>query len=351
MPPTRAKLQARVAAAAEAALREKRYVSPVDVLVGVGWVAEPHVESWRHGRVEHLEQLTAVGADRVDAALAVLEEWARGRGLEPTEVDYTAATRDRTALVFTADRDPVRERGYRIHWAAPGQPAAKQEAAPDLVVIIPLKDWTCAGCAAENESMLVMERGKPLCLTCADLDHLAFLPRGDAALTRRAKKASGLSAVAVQFSRTRKRYERQGILVEPAALEEAERQCLDDEEVRARRRERDRERRADEDVVLARRMAERIRALFPGCPPDRAAAVAAHTALRGSGRVGRSAAGRALDDEAITLAVAASVRHEDTHYDALLMSGVDRTDARRTVRPVVDLILERWRAQGSDSTR
>jgi hypothetical protein len=199
--------------------------------------------------------------------------------------------------------------------------------------------------------MLVMERGEPLCLTCADLDHLVFLPRGDAALTRRARKASGLAAVAVRFSRTRKRYERQGILVEQAALEEAERQCLDDEEARARRRERDRERRADEDVVLAGRMAERIRALFPGCPPDRAAAVAAHTALRGSGRVGRSAAGRALDDEAITLAVAASVRHEDTHYDTLLMSGVERADARRTVRPVVDLILERWRAQDSDSTR
>lgn len=44
------------------------------------------------------------------------------------------------------------------------------------------------------------------------MEHLVFLGAGDAALTRRAKAASGLSAVVVRFSRG-KRYERQGILV------------------------------------------------------------------------------------------------------------------------------------------
>ena len=89
-----------------------------------------------------------------------------------------------------------------------------------------------------------MDEPGPLCLACADLDHLVFLPAGDAALTRRAKKASGLSAVVVRWSRTRKRYERQGLLVDEPALEQAEQQCLADEEARMRRRDRDRERRA-----------------------------------------------------------------------------------------------------------
>jgi hypothetical protein len=71
------------------------------------------------------------------------------------------------------------------------------------------------------------------------LDHLAFLPAGDAALTRRATKASGLSAVVVRWSRSRKRYERQGVLVEDHALTVAEKQCLSDADARARRRERD----------------------------------------------------------------------------------------------------------------
>ncbi len=54
------------------------------------------------------------------------------------------------------------------------------------------------------------------------MDHLVFLPAGDATLTRRAKTASRLWAVVVRFSRSRKRYEREGLLVEEAALERAE---------------------------------------------------------------------------------------------------------------------------------
>jgi len=50
-----------------------------------------------------------------------------------------------------------------------------------------------------------------LCLSCADLDHLVFLPSGDTAVTRRARKLSTLSAVVLKWSRARKRYERQGL--------------------------------------------------------------------------------------------------------------------------------------------
>ena len=82
------------------------------------------------------------------------------------------------------------------------------------------------------------------------------------------------------------------MVVEEAALLQAEAACLADEEVRARRRERETERRAKEDVQLQARMATEITKLFPGCPPERAEAISRHAAQRGSGRVGRSAAGR-----------------------------------------------------------
>jgi hypothetical protein len=67
-------------------------------------------------------------------------------------------------------------------------------------------------------SFLSMEKGQPLCLSCADLDHLVFLPAGDTALSRRSRKHSPLSAVVVRFNRARKRYERQGLLVTNAVL-------------------------------------------------------------------------------------------------------------------------------------
>jgi hypothetical protein len=209
------------------------------------------------------------------------------------------------------------------------------------VVVQPVKDWTCAECQ-ETDGLLIMDNDQPLCLTCADMDHLVFLPAGDAALTRRAKKGSRLSAVVVRWSKTRKRYERQGLLVEESALDEAEQQCLADEDARMRRRERDRERRADQDLDLQARFAEQITRLFPGCPEERAAAIAAHAAVRGSGRVGRSAAGRNLDANAVRLAVVASVRHLDTDYDELLMSGVARADAREQIKPAIDGVLTAW---------
>ncbi|MBV8712913.1 MAG: DUF2293 domain-containing protein, partial [Solirubrobacterales bacterium] len=84
--------------------------------------------------------------------------------------------------------------------------------------------------------------------------------------------------------------------------------------------------------------------LFPGCPPARAEEIARHAAARGSGRVGRSAAGRALDPRALERAVAASVRHLDTEYDELLMSGLDREDARARVGAAVSRTLDAWRA-------
>jgi hypothetical protein len=82
----------------------------------------------------------------------------------------------------------------------------------------------------------------------------------------------------VRFGHARKRYERQGILVEEEALERAEQECLADEESRARRRDRDAARRAGGDLELQARMAVEIGKLFPGCPAGRAEAIARHAA-------------------------------------------------------------------------
>src|ERR1700680_1406407 len=71
-------------------------------------------------------------------------------------------------------------------------------------------------------------------------------------------------------------------------------------------------------------MSEAIQRTFPGCPAAEARAIASHTAQRGSGRVGRTATGRNLDEQALALAVAAGVRHRHTDYDSLLASRLDR---------------------------
>lgn len=143
--------------------------------------------------------------------------------------------------------------------------------------------------------MLMMERDQPLCLHCAGLGDLEFLPSGDTALTRWTTKYSARTAVVVRFSRSRGRYERQGILAEPRAIERAEQECEDDAEERKAQRAKAALARVEEDKAFAKVVADEIRRLWPGVPPAEAREIAAHTAVPSSGRVGRSAAGRSLD--------------------------------------------------------
>ncbi|WP_411292690.1 DUF2293 domain-containing protein [Streptomyces sp. SDr-06] len=226
---------------------------------------------------------------------------------------------------------------------------AHQEEAVAILVIEPRRHHRCAACDRGPLRRLVLESGSPHCLDCADLGHLVFLPRGDTALTRRARAGSSLSAVVVRFNRRRRRYERQGVFVEETALVAAETACLADAEARARRRARDAERRAAQDVRFTVELTAEILRLFPSCPAERARDIAEHTSVRGSGRVGRSAAGRALDEGAVTAAVRASVRHLDTEYDALLMARVPHNRARARVAAAIDAVLASWAREETTS--
>lgn len=221
----------------------------------------------------------------------------------------------------------------------------------DITVFSVLRESECSECGTEifRGALLRMENNKPLCMACADLDNLVWLPRGDAALTRRAGKYSTLKAVIVRFSRARKRYERQGILVEEDALGRAEAECLADAEARSRARERAVLRRADEDEDYMAAFAKRIGEFYPASPRKERLQIARHTCRRSSGRVGRSAAARQLEETAVDLAVRAHVRHAHSRYDELMVGGMDRLDARAEVAAEVEGVLRAWRGGAHDS--
>jgi len=222
----------------------------------------------------------------------------------------------------------------------------------DIVVFISTQNSTCGECGQKlgHRAWITLDWKKnALCLNCADLDHLVFLPSGDAALTRRSRKYSGLAAVVVKWSRARKRYERQGLLVENEALERAEKECAADEGARKRARERAAGRRAELDLEYIRSFASRVREMFPFCPAVRENLIAEHACRKYSGRVGRSAAAKSLDEEAVRLAVTAHVRHAETNYDDLLLKGIERRDARAKVNQKVSRTLDRWEHGGSQA--
>ena len=226
-------------------------------------------------------------------------------------------------------------------------PISKQDG---LKVFITSKESKCDECKEDLGSKAwIMLTGKKeaLCLSCADIDHLVFLPSGDAALTRRSRKHSTLSAVVLKWSKARKRYERQGLLVEETAIRQAETECLADENARAQSRIRESSRRAELDLTYIKRFAEEVRHLYPKCPPDTAMSIAEHACTKYSGRVGRSAAAKAFDEHAIRLAVVAHVRHVETPYDKLLMNGWERADARLKVDDNVRAVLAKWQGKAA----
>ncbi|MDQ2922061.1 MAG: DUF2293 domain-containing protein, partial [Acidobacteriota bacterium] len=215
----------------------------------------------------------------------------------------------------------------------------------DIKVFISHRDSKCDECGEElgRKAWITLEEKKgALCLACADLDELVFLPTGDAALTRRARKHSVLSAVVLKFSKARGRYERQGLLVEETALDRAEAECLADADARERRAERERERQAELDRNYVEEFAKRIRELYPACPAKRELQIAQHACRKYSGRIGRSAAAKSFDEAAVLLAVAAHIRHRETNYDELLAGEGDRADARAEVKYQVGELLRRW---------
>jgi hypothetical protein len=347
--------QERVVYAAEAALKRDGSVGPLELFQQMRVLEPVHVEAWRKGN-EYYQVITEhiqLGPQKFIKAIDHFREWVNQRGLKPVQASYSRrGARGVEELRITPDGDPEWETFYRTHFAPADLPEKKKARltekltkAPDLVVFEKVsEDGNCTECDVElfKGSFLFMEKGKPLCLHCADLDTLVYLPAGDAALSRRARKHSSLSAVVVRFSRSRKRYERQGLLVSAPALEQAEQECAADAPDRQRARERSRVERQNEDREFVEEFTQAIKAQFPGCPPAEAQEIAVHAAERSSGRVGRSAAGRALDPMAVKLAVIAHVRHEHTNYDELLMDGIERLNARALVRERIDEVLAKW---------
>jgi hypothetical protein len=233
-PENRKKLADRVTRAAEAALAAQDYVAPVDVLLRIGWLDPGAMKRWRQGQVDCLESVIQTELPRISEAMKLFRSWAAAKGLIASETAYVARTPARQTLRFSKSGNPTIEQLYRTHWVSAKLPERKRERlaekasrAPELVVILPLNsEWRCHRCGGTGD-LLIMETPGPACLRCAELDDLAFLPTGDALLTRRAKANSARHAVVVRFSKSRGRYERQGLLVEPQALTESQRELAD----------------------------------------------------------------------------------------------------------------------------
>jgi hypothetical protein len=221
-----------------------------------------------------------------------------------------------------------------------------------LAVFYSEHDQKCAECNRDIEThSLIFNKtvNGAICLACAGLDGLVVLPSGNTALTVRSRKYSKISAPILRYNKARKRYERQGILVEEQSLEQAKLDCESDAAKRAIQRKKSAVRRDKLDLEYQERFTARIRQLFPHCPAQKEFEIAKHACEKYSGRVGRSADAKALNDQYVRLAVIAHVRHTETDYDSLLSSMFDKKSARKLIRDKVDEIISLWKYGNSQA--
>lgn len=251
----------------------------------------------------------------------------------------TARTVDPVPLDDRSGRGP--RLGSRV--GPPDGPPAAAGKWPAVLTAIALDRCnTCRASVRVSELVRVVSRDAVTCLACAGLDGLELLPSGDVAMTRRTQALSARVAAVIGWSLRSKRWERRGTLAEPAAIAEARRLCDAD----ARERERSREIAAGRREVEQREYLGAFRAavvrLFPGCPRAEAAEIAAHACEKHSGRVGRTAAAKELNDEMVRLAVIAHVRHLHTSYDQTIDRTKDKRASRAAIWPDLREVLAAW---------
>ena len=90
-PENRSKLAERVIRAAEAALAARDYMSPIDVLVGIGWLDAGAVKRWRQGQIEFLENIVGTKLSRISEAMKLFRSWAAAKALRPSETHCVAS--------------------------------------------------------------------------------------------------------------------------------------------------------------------------------------------------------------------------------------------------------------------
>jgi len=225
------RLKQRVIQSAEEALNKKHYVSPIDVFIGMKVLQPAQVEDWRKGKISYLEKVIQVNLSKITFCMKYFRDWAKEKGLKPSPSVYlTRARGGKKDLRFSISGHPTIELSYRTHFVSPNLSEIKEKKMqekldhpPERVVFRTIQISQCTQCKRELQqgSYQFIEAGQSLCLCCANLSELEYLPKGEIQLTHLVKKEKIKSTDFVEFIRSNKRYENQGLLVEKEALRKA----------------------------------------------------------------------------------------------------------------------------------
>lgn len=103
-----------------ALLRDKGYIAPVDVFLGLGALTQPDYLRWRHRQVLILERVIQLNLTRITFLMQALRRQSLQGGLRPSLTVYTSwGSRPRQHLRFSVSGRPEIETAYSTHYLRP----------------------------------------------------------------------------------------------------------------------------------------------------------------------------------------------------------------------------------------
>ena len=105
---------------AESTLHDKKYVSPIDILVGMKMLQPAHLLDWRKGKIFYLEKTIQGSLGKISYVMKCFRQWANKKGLKPSQTTYLTRTKcPKKELQFSKSGNPIIEKAYRTHYISP----------------------------------------------------------------------------------------------------------------------------------------------------------------------------------------------------------------------------------------
>lgn len=117
----RARIEQLVPKVAPEAFNHHYYVSPIDVLVGIGMLDLKDVENWRNRKVPYLEKVANGNLSQLSYAMRCFRKWAINSNLKPSIRPYLTKTGGGGGkpLRFSKYGSPRIETSYQTHYIFP----------------------------------------------------------------------------------------------------------------------------------------------------------------------------------------------------------------------------------------
>lgn len=111
-------LKHKVHSSVSSILKEKRYISPVDLLMKIGVLSANDCDDWRFGRVPYLEKLCKTDLSKLSFIMKELRAYALANHLKPSWTAYNqwGVKGRKIPLCFSKSGDSVIEEAYSTHY-------------------------------------------------------------------------------------------------------------------------------------------------------------------------------------------------------------------------------------------